>query len=113
MLSELYFIGDKFSADRFKDEITPSIKENDRVKISHDVALNHVRYKGKPICKISCKVLKEEYGYDPLLDIYPYPAFIQSKYYLYGINHSVTVVGKWIFDGNFPFALPLTKYDLE
>ena len=42
------------------------------------------------------KVLKEEDGYYPLLEIYQYPTFIQLKDYLYGIHHCVTVVGKWI-----------------
>ena len=43
----LFFIGYKIYADRFKDEIKPSLKENDRLKFAHDVTLNHVREKGK------------------------------------------------------------------
>ena len=42
-----YFIGDKIVADLFKDEIRPSLKENDRIKFAQDVALNNVREKGK------------------------------------------------------------------
>ena len=38
-----YLIGDKISADHFKDEITPLIKANDGLKFVPDVALNHVR----------------------------------------------------------------------
>ena len=34
---------------------------------------------------------------------------IIHKYSIDGIHHCITVFGKWIFDGNFPFALPLTK----
>ena len=41
-----------------------SIKANNSLKISQDVALNHVRDKGKPLCKISYKIFKEQYGYD-------------------------------------------------
>ena len=52
---------------------------------------------GKPRCKISYKLFKEEYGYYPLLDISPFPTSIQLKYFLGGIHHCVTVVGKWIF----------------
>ena len=33
--------------------------------------MNSVRDKGKPRCKISYKVFKEEYGYDPFLAISP------------------------------------------
>ena len=42
-----YFIGDKRFAGYFKDEIRPSLKANDRLKFSQDVALDHVREKGK------------------------------------------------------------------
>ena len=45
--SELFFIGDKIAANNFKDEITPSLKSNDRLKFAQDVALNSVRYKVK------------------------------------------------------------------
>ena len=48
-----------------------------------------------------------------MLDISPFPALIQLKDFLGGIHHCVAVVGKWIFDSNFTFALPLTKENLE
>ena len=77
------------------------------------MVLNRVREKEKPRCKLSYKLLKVEDGYDPLLDIYTYPTLIQLKYFLGGIHHFVSGVGKWIFYGNFPYVLPLTKDDLE
>ena len=46
--SEFYFIGDKSYVDNLKDEITPSLQANDRLKFSQNVALNHVREKIKP-----------------------------------------------------------------
>ena len=103
----------KISADCFKDEITPLIKKNNGLKISQDLALNHVRDKGTPWCKISYKVLKEEYEYDPLLEISPYPKLIQLKAFIGGVHNCVTVFGRWIFDSNFPFALPLSKEILD
>ena len=57
--------------------------------------------------------MKEEDGYDYLLDISQYPALIQLKYSLDRIHHCVTAVGKWIIDSNFPFALPLKKENLD
>ena len=59
------------------------------------------------------KLFKEEDGYEPLLEISPYSKLIQLKYFLGGISHCVTVVGKWIFDSNIPFELPLTKDNLD
>ena len=48
-----------------------------------------------------------------MLEISPYPTFILLKYFPEGIHHCVIVVGKWIFDSDFPFGLPLTKDNLE
>ena len=45
--------------------------------------------------------------------ISPYPTFIQVKDYIDGIYHCDTVVGKWIYNSNFPFAFPLTKENLD
>ena len=57
-----YFIGDKISAQNFKDEISPSLKTNDWLKISQDVALNNAGENRKLRSKLSYKVLKEEDG---------------------------------------------------
>ena len=59
LVSSFYFIGDKIDADCYKDEITPSLKTNGRLKFSQDVETNHVREKGKTRRKLSYKVLKE------------------------------------------------------
>ena len=75
--------------------------------------MNLVREKVKTGCKLLYNLLKESYGYKPLLDMYPFPILIQLKYFLGGVHHFITVVGKCIFDGNFPYALPLTKCELE
>ena len=47
--SAFYFIGDKISADCFGDNNTLSLKENDRLKFTQDLALNHVIEKGKQL----------------------------------------------------------------
>ena len=48
-----------------------------------------------------------------MLDISPFITLIQLKYFLRGIQHCLTVVSKWIFDSNVPFALPLTRDNLD
>ena len=48
LVSSFYFIGDKIDADCYKDEITPSLKTNGRLKFSQDVAMNRIREKVKP-----------------------------------------------------------------
>ena len=51
-------------------------------------------------------------GYDPLLDISTFTTLIQFTSFLGGIQHSVIVVGKCIFDRNILFVLPLPCGDL-
>ena len=48
-----------------------------------------------------------------MLEISSFPTLVQLKDFLGGIQHCVTVVGKWIFDSNVPFARPLTRNKLE
>ena len=60
----------------FKDENTPSLKANNRLKFSQYVAISFGREKGEPQYKLSYKVLKEEDGYYSLRDIYPYLTLI-------------------------------------
>ena len=110
--SSFYFIGDKIAFDCFKDKIKPSLKSNYRLKFSQDVALDRIVENRKPRWKLLYKVLKEEYEYDPFLDISIYPILMQLKDYFDGIQHCVIVVGKGIFDSNFSFELPLTKDNL-
>ena len=84
--SSFYFVGDKNSADCFKDDIKSSLKANGRFKFSPNVSVNHVIEKGKPQFKILYKVFEEEYGYDSLLDIFTFIELIQLKYFLLGSN---------------------------
>ena len=63
--------------------------------------------------KISYKVFKDKYGYYPLLDISEFPTLIYLTDFIGGTQNCVIVVGKWIFDKNISFALPLTLYELE
>ena len=111
--SVFYFVGDKNVADRFKYEITPSIKSNERLKFDHNISMNYVKEKGKPPYKILYKVFKEEYIYNKLTEISPFTTLIQLKDFLYGIHHCVNVVYKEMFYSNLPFTLHLTHEKLD
>ena len=89
-----------------KDEIILSLKWNDGLKLAQNVVLNDVRETVKSRWKILYKVLREEDSYDSLLDIYPYPTLIKLKYFLGGIHHYVTLVGKLILTEIFLFPFP-------
>ena len=83
-------VGEKVIADHYKEMIIPSLKTKDRLKLDQDGAIHNVKEKRKPWCKLSYKLFEEKYGYDPLLDIYPFPTLIQLKYFIGGIEHCVT-----------------------
>ena len=92
-----------------KGEITPSLKENDRLKFAQEVAINHIKQKVKTQFKLSYKVFKKQDVYDTFITIYSFTTLIQLKYFLGGIQHYVTVVGKCTFDNNFPVEHPLNR----
>ena len=75
--------------------------------------MNRLREKVKPRYKLPYKVLKEEYVYDTLIDIYPYTISIKMKDFIGGIPHCGTCFGKCIFDSNFSFALPLAQDNMD
>ena len=106
--SKFYFVDDKISADCFKDKITPSLKSNYRLNFVQDVGMNNLIDKGKTRYKFLYKIFKEQDGYDPLLDISTFSTLIQLKEFIDGVQHCVTVVGKWIFDSNSTLSLPIT-----
>ena len=58
--------------------------------------------------KITNKILKEKYWYDTFIFIYLFPTLIKLTYFLGGIQMCVAAVGKYIFDKNIVFVLPLT-----
>ena len=77
------------------------------------MALNSVIEKVKQLRKISYKLLKEEDGYNLLIDIYSYPTLVQLKYFLGRTHHCVSVVDKWVFDSDFTFTPYLTQENLD
>ena len=89
-----YLLVRNISSYCFKDEIIPLFKSNDGLKFAQDVAMNHVRKKGMKLCKLVYKIFDEQDGYDRFLGISPFPILIQLEYFLGGIQHFVTVVGK-------------------
>ena len=44
--------------------------------------------------KVSYKLFEDKYGYDTLLNIYPFPTLFQLKNFLGSIQFFLTVVGK-------------------
>ena len=59
------------------------------------------------------KLFEEQDRYGPLHDISPFPTLIQLIYFLGGIQHCVTVAGKWIFERNIYFLFPLKHDNLD
>jgi hypothetical protein len=51
--------------------------------------------------------------FDPICDRSIYPTVVQLMGKDGGVEHAVTFVGDWIFDSNFPRALPLNREALD
>ena len=77
------------------------------------MAKNNVREKGKTRCKLSNIIFEKPNGCDPLLDISTFPTLIQLKQSLGGSQNCVTIVGKWMFDSNIPFAPSLNRDKMD
>ena len=107
------FFGDNVLSDLFKDYIITSLNTKDSLKYSYDVTFNHVRYKVKARCKLSYKIFEEKDGYYPFLEISPFSKLIPLTDFIGGIQNCVTVVGKWVFDRNIPFAIPLACDNMD
>ena len=92
--SVFFFFGEKVSENCFRDDIISSRQDEDGIKFAQNVALSYVKEKKKPQWNFSKKVFNEKDGYDPFIDISTFPTVIKLEYFLGGIHHCVTVVGK-------------------
>ena len=92
-----FCVVDKVSEDYFKYDIILSLKAKYRLKLDQYVVLNNFREKGNLWYKLLYKVFEIIYVYDPLRDIYLFSTLIPLSNFLYGIQHSVKTVSKWIF----------------
>ena len=91
----LLFVGNKVAVDWFKYYIIPSLKANTRLKFAQDASFILIKEKLKPIYKLAYALFEGKYGYDPFLDISPFPTLIYLIYFLGDIHHFVTVASKF------------------
>ena len=56
---------------------------------------------------------KKKGSYDILIDISEHVTLFQLMYYLGNVNHSISVIGYWIFDSNYEKALVLNRESLD
>ena len=92
--SEIVFVCDKVAASPFKYAIILTLKSKNSLKFDQDTASDYVRDKEKHDAKVSYKLFEDKYGYDTLLNIYPFQTLFQLKNFLGGIQFFFTVVGK-------------------
>ena len=67
------------------------LKSNDRHKFTQYLAMKSVREEGKPQCKLSYKIFKDQYVYYPLLDIFPSPTIIRMKDFIGRIHNCIVL----------------------
>ena len=71
-----------------------------RINFSSAILKNEIKLEGKPRVYYSLRKYKRKGYYDILEDISEHVTLVQLMYYLGNVNHSISVVGYWIFYSN-------------
>ena len=70
------------------------------------------RIKTEQSLKYNQTILRKKYAFDILKDISDDVNLVQLMKSLGNVNHSIIIVGHWIFDSNYEKAICLTKESL-
>ena len=125
LASALDAIGDVVAASVISSAITLSTKVTgvdatsqvhaykSRIDYARCLMANQVKIPGGQKCCYQSMPYKPGKTYDILNDISQFPTLVQLMDLRGNMQHCVTVAGKWIFNSNFPKAIPLTAKSLN
>lgn len=118
LASALDYFGDSMAAARVAQFTAESMKrhsKNQRMKFAVQVMVGEHRKPGEKriVYSVDKKWLDEEF--DPLdrKNESSFPTLVQLVDSVGGVKHAVTICDQWIFDSNFPNALPLEQQWLD
>ena len=78
-----------------------------RIDFANTILKNENRIKGKPKVHYILRKYKKKSSYNILTDISEHVNLVQLMDSLGNVNHTIHVVGYWIFDSNYKRALVL------
>ena len=86
-----------------------SLKINlvNRIDFANAILINGKKIKSKPRVYYSLREYKNKVSYDILKEISEHVTLVQLMDSLGSVNHSIIVVGYWIFDSNYEISLVL------
>ena len=84
-----------------------------RIDFANDIMLNHKINKGESRVHYKQIKYKKMGDYKILEDISANVILVQLMNSIGNVNHSISVVGNWIFDSNYERALVLNKASLD
>ena len=83
-----------------------------RIDFTNAVLKNQNRVEGEQKLYYNMKMFKQKGYFNILNNISEHVTLVQLKNYLGNMNHSISVVGYWIFDSNYEKALVLNRESL-
>ena len=120
LASALAALGDELAETAVSSRIQDSLnltqtQYNNRMDFATDVMLSHdrVRMFEEPRLRYTATFYVRDDQYDVVKEISKHITLLQLEDVKGSISHSCTVVGKWIFDSNFAYALPLSTKSLD
>ena len=75
-------------------------KVGNHIDFANNILKNKKRIKAEPRAYYSLRKYKKKGSYDIMTDTSAYFTLVQLMDYLVNMNHSLSVVGYWIFDSN-------------
>ena len=84
-----------------------------RIHFSSDIMKNNKINKGETRVHYSLEKYRKKGEYDILKNISANVTLVQFMDSLGNVNHTISVVGSWIFDSNYERALVLNKESLD
>ena len=89
------------------------IEVGNRIDFANDILKNKKRNVGEARVRYNLIKYKKMREYKILEDISENITLVQLMYSLENVNHTISVVGKWIFDSNYEKSLVLNRASLD
>ena len=84
-----------------------------RIDFENSILKNENKTKGEPKVHYKLSKTKKKDSYDILIDIIKNITLVKLMDSLVNVEHSISVLGYWIFDSNYKRALVLNKESLD
>ena len=118
LVSDFHSIGDNrvetTLANRIEESLTlHTDKFRNRIHFANGIMSNRMKIKGEHRLRYNLKVWHKNDSFDMLKNISEYVTLVHLMNSLGNLNHSISIVGSWIFDSNYDKSLCLTQESVD